>query len=275
MLNPDNGGLFTPINALEPIVDRYEDQGLTRADVWALSALVASEVALPRAARGEVRFTLRWYGRRTCDDVEARTGSCGTNFLGETAECHATAGPHRNLCHGFDGTTTIREFFVEEFGWDDQQITAIMGAHSVGRMRRESVGNVGQWDLTPNTLDNGYFLELTVAAPSFRMVSIDNSDLDGIDDALQWEGRVDGDGPLITMLNSDVALVRDVDTAESVDCDWEGDNRCSRTTPFSSFVETYVGSTRRFLDDYHDVLFELIDHKNTKGSCDSDICKFE
>ena len=45
MSNPDNRGLVMPINALEPLVDEYEPQGLSRTDMWMLSAVVASDVA--------------------------------------------------------------------------------------------------------------------------------------------------------------------------------------------------------------------------------------
>jgi hypothetical protein len=254
-------------------VDEYVSQGLSRADVWMLSGLVASEVALPQQFRNEIDFPLEWFGRRTCE--EDNGSNCGTNFLGEPAECTEFGGPHRDLCHGGSGTQTIRQFFQDEFGFNDRQIVAIMGAHSVGRMRRENVGNVGQWDLTRNTLDNGYFLELTTAAPDFELTFLDNSDF-GVADAFQWEGTVDG-GTTITMLNSDLALVRDLGDADTVTCDWSGSNACSDNTPFADDVQNYVFNTGAFLSDYRDVLNLMIDFGHTKTDCSPSqqgICRF-
>jgi len=269
--NPDNGGVDIPIAVLAQVVAEYEPLGLTRADVWMLSALVATEVALPNNFQGVINFPLRWYGRRTCEEIN--NGNCGLDFNGRQASCGPTGGPHRELCHGVAGTQTIQEFFEQEFGFNDREIVAIMGAHSVGRMRRFNVGNEGQWDLTVNTLDNGYFLELTDAAPDFQLTFMDNSALP-VADTFQWEGVTDT-GTRITMLNSDLALVRDLDEAESVQCEWSGPNSCSTTTPFAGHVANYVTNTELFLRDFRDVLNLLIDHGNVKsGDCDEEICQF-
>merc|ERR1712238_597439 len=48
LTNPENNGLQIPITALQPIVDEFEVQGvLSRTDIWMLSSLVATELALP------------------------------------------------------------------------------------------------------------------------------------------------------------------------------------------------------------------------------------
>lgn len=260
MSNLDNNGLEPLINELQDFVEDYDGTGLTRADIWMLSALVATEIALEDDADG-LDLSLRWFGRKTCDDM--------------------FGGPPRELCHGVAGTSTVRNFFADEFGFDDRQVVAIMGAHSVGRMRQENVGNVGRWDLTRNRLDNGYFLELTRLAPQFELVPVDNSDFRDIPDTWQWEGTTD-DGTVITMLNADMALVRNVPDAEEVDCvfDSDDDNRCSRNTPFHEHVATYMRSRRTFQRDFVDVLNLLIDHGGVKGdNCivgEQDlICKFD
>jgi cytochrome c peroxidase len=267
MANPDNGGLDRPIGDLQPIVDQYAPLGLSRTDVWMLSGLVASEVATPRELRDDVGdFPLRWFGRRTCD---------GGDMLG---------GPHRDLCHGTAGTQTVRTFFQNEFNFGDQQIVAIMGAHSVGRMRREDTGNEGTWDKTPTRLDSGYYLEATFVAPDFRLVEVDNSDLGGsIPNTVQWQGIADeGEDTetVITMLNSDLALVMDVNDVGEIDCDFldDNDNACSRDTPFRPFMEEFAEDTELFLNDFRDVLNLMIDHGHSKDEgCDpeeSRICRF-
>lgn len=263
MSNPDNGGLTDVIDELQPIVDLYGPFGLSRTDVWMLSGLVAAEVAIPPNRQddfGRGSFPLHWFGRKTC---------FGDDVLG---------GPPRHICHGTAGTQTVRTFFQDEFGFDDRQIAAIMGAHSVGRMRRRNTGHRGTWDLTRTRLDSGYHLETTLMAPNYELVTVDNSDIDGMADTVQWEGFADG--ARITMLNSDLALVMNVNDADAIDCDFsdDSDNACSRNTPFRPFMEEYADDTDLFLTEFRDVLNLLIDHGHTKDTgCNPDIspiCRF-
>lgn len=154
MTNPAHAGLAKPIEALMPIVDIFESRGLTRTDIWMLSALVATEVALPDDM-SDITFDLHWIGRKTCDMME----DCGNDFQGIPTVCTEMLGPHRDMCHGGAGTATMHDFFVNEFGWTPQQITAIMGAHSVGSMHRENSGHFGTWDLSKTSLDAGKYVD--------------------------------------------------------------------------------------------------------------------
>jgi len=46
LTNGDNAGLNLPINALAPIVTKYQGQGgISRADIWVISSLVACEMS--------------------------------------------------------------------------------------------------------------------------------------------------------------------------------------------------------------------------------------
>lgn len=254
MQHPDNAGLDVPIDDLQPIVDTYGNRGLNRPDVWALAALVATEVAQPdnNADNANVDLSLKWFGRSTCGSDDP------------------SGGPERDLCHGSAGTATVRTFFSSEFSFTDRQMVAIMGAHSVGRMRQQDTGNVGFWDLTRDTLDTGYYAELTGLAPDFELVNVDNSAIPGVDDKVQWEGVHTDTGDTVTMLNSDIALVRDLPDAEDVSCVWTfdgtGDNACSPTTPFAEQVDIYARNSQLFLEDFADVLNLMIDHGHTKGN---------
>lgn len=156
LTNPENNGLSHVMDRLQPIVDQLEDQGLTRTDVWMLSGLVASELALPEDML-HIDFPLHWVGRRTCEMLASEDGTgCGIDFFGNPSACDMRQGGHRHVCHGEAGTKTVQEFFSATFGFNAQQVTAIMGAHSVGKMRREVSGHKDlSWDLSPITLDSG------------------------------------------------------------------------------------------------------------------------
>mmetsp|Transcript_52473 Transcript_52473/g.127022 ORF Transcript_52473/g.127022 Transcript_52473/m.127022 type:complete len:577 (+) Transcript_52473:23-1753(+) len=273
MTNFDNAGLVLPINALRPVVDKYEPTGvLSRTDIWMLSAVVASEVATSAVAVEGLEFPFQWVGRRTCEDLNGGS-NCGRGADGTPSPCGPFGGPHRALCHGdIDGTTTIQQFMSNEFDFDAQETTAIMGAHSVGAMRAVNLGFEGRrgWDLTNNDLDRGYFIELVGSRndpdslPDWQQTLQNNDGLDGIPDRWQYEATVDG-RPL-TMLNSDVALVRNLVEGENltpdgrVTCDFKGDNSCDDDTPFMPFVIRYAQDEDTFLSDYRDALNKMIDN---------------
>lgn len=288
MTNPDNAGLDTPISALQPIVDHFAQGGLTRTDIWMLSSLVATEVALPESHRSMI-FPLHWMGRKTCemvhddddendDDDDENDDDCGldaNNGSILTVGCTPPMmlrGPHVELCHGNSGTQTVLDFFATEFGFDAQQVTAIMGAHSVGRMSSQNSGFDGQWDLSPDTLDVGYMIDLD-RGPDFILQTKAN----GIQ---QWEAHsVDTDTTLV-MMQADIALVRNIpDEPDDTTCSFRGgDNPCSTDTPFVAHVQRYVTSTDTFLSDFRDVMNLLIDHGHDKtglGDCpEGSLCSF-
>jgi hypothetical protein len=187
MSNPDNAGLLKPIQSFQPIVDAFELQGLTRTDIWVLAGLVATEVARP-TPHADISFPLHFIGRRTCE-MSIPFGGCGVDFFGNPTVCDMTHGRHVEMCHGSSGTQSINDFFVKEFNFTPQQITAIMGAHSVGRMFRENSGHSGNWDLSSTSLDNGYYQDLAGNPPQFVLQDVFNDDLPGsIPNRQQWLG---------------------------------------------------------------------------------------
>lgn len=274
LTNPENNGLGKPIDILQPLADEFGPQGLTRTDIWMLSSLVASELALP-FENNDLLFPLDWIGRQTCESrfenvTSQSTGHCGFDFGGNPTKCSSTRGPHVDQPHGTSGTKSIMEFFDDEFGFTPQQVTAIMGAHSVGKMARENVGFQGEWDLSVSTLDGGYWLELVGNPPDFFVETIDNTDLPNIPNRHQWRGIIKNmTARTVAMLNVDVALVRNVD-----DMDFEGHvgcagpgvllKDCPSDTPFLPFATKYNDDNRQFLMDFRDVLTILIDHGHTK-----------
>lgn len=263
MTNPDNAGLTTPINALQPLVDNYEGQGLSRTDVWMLSAVVASEVADTEVGIG---FPFQWIGRKTCEELN--NNDCGTDSQGNQATCDRFGGPHRTLCHGdTSDTSRIEDFMSSNFGFDAQQTAAIMGAHSVGQMREGDVGFIGRngWDITNRVLDQGYFVELVGDdqndVPDWQQIRISSTN------KFQFDATVDG--TRLTMLNSDIAMVRNLVSGDNLDsdgrvtCDF---NECDSDTPFLPFIVTYANDASRFLRDYREALDIMIDNGYRRGS---------
>ncbi len=274
MANPDNAGLVMPIAFLEPVVEDYADFGLSRTDIWMLSAVVASKVS---ETSSQIDFPFQWIGRKTCEDLN--NNDCGNNFDGDESVCSPVAGPHRAICHGDTaGTSTIEEFMFVEFGFDAQQTAAIMGAHSVGAMRAVNLGFEGRsgWDLTNGVLDHGYFLELVgddeTDVPEWEQVLLSNDEFDSIPPRWQFEATVNG--LRLTMLNSDIAMVRNLVEGENLRSDGRvtcGFNECDGDTPFVPFITQYANDRAEFLVDYRDALEMMIENGYARDStCGND-----
>lgn len=289
MRNADNKGLEVPIAALEAITDRHEDLaiGFSRADIWALAALVGADVAQPSFPT--VDFSMEFIGRQNCPNP--------------------TRGPHRELPHADITTKDLFHFFNSEFGFSVKETVALFGAHTLGVLARENSGFDGPdgWVVDETLLNNNYYFELVgnpdpdipfdqqvdLAPPWFRDFE-DNSDLPGIPDRNLWiafpEGR---DGQKIVMLNADVsfdlsilsnvmkiflyqklmrrsfhsiqiALVReltdqnmDKETGE-VSCGFIGEGRCPHASGSLDFVAEYRINNNLWLNDFQDVFKKML-----------------
>lgn len=272
MSNPDNAGLEKPVSVLEPIANAFSDRGLTRTDIWMLAGLVATETAIPPDDR-DILFDLQWIGRQTCEQLD----DCGVDFSGNPTVCTPMRGPHVTQAHATAGTASIQQFFEQEFNFNPQQVTALMGAHSVGKMSRENSGFSGRWDLSSTTFDGGYWIELVGQPPDYFLEEVNNDDMPGIPNRRQWRGIVSVDSR-VTMLHTDIALVRNLNDMENglSNCDFNGPNACSQDTPFMPHAQRYNSDNRSWLFDFRDVLNLLIDHGHKKvGDCPSGrVCTF-
>lgn len=272
MANPDNAGLDKPINVLQNIANTFRDRGLTRTDIWMLAGLVATETAVPANDR-DILFDIQWIGRKTCEQMV----NCGVDFNGNPTACTPMRGPHVRQAHATLGTRSIQSFFEDEFDFSPQQVTALMGAHSVGRMSRENSGFSGRWDLSSTELDGGYWIELVGQPPNYFLEDVINDDLPGIPNRRQWAGIVSANSR-VTMLHTDIALVRFVDDMHNgnSNCNFNGQNSCAQETPFMPHARRYTSNNRAWLFDFRDVMNLLIDHGHDKTiDCPFDrICTF-
>ena len=272
MANPDNAGLDKPINVLQNIANNFESRGLTRTDIWVLAALTATETALPTSER-DLLFDMQWVGRKTCEQKV----DCGRDFNGNPSTCTAMRGPHVPQAHATMGTRSIQSFFETEFNFSPQQVTALMGAHSVGQMSRQNSGFTGRWDLSSTELDGGYWIELIGNPPNFFLEDVINNDLPGMPNRRQWAGIVSADSR-VTMLHTDIALVRFVDDMQNgnSNCNFNGFNSCTQDTPFMPHARRYLASNREWLLDFRSVMNVLSEHGHEKSIiCPSNsICSF-
>jgi cytochrome c peroxidase len=127
-----NAGLGLARDLLEPIKKRFP--WISYSDLWTLAGAVAIE-----ELGGPV---IPWRPGRS--DVEPA----------------AVAGlPDGLLPDGDKGPNHIRDIFYR-MGFNDQEIVALLGSHSLGRCHPDRSGWDGPWTNAPTTFSNLYFSEL-------------------------------------------------------------------------------------------------------------------
>ena len=151
--NPENGGLLVPIEALRPVVEMYAnaDTGLSRADIWALATATGAAVMQGPV---KVSFAMTDIGRVDCENAN----TVCQNEHGEVQDCSDIRGPHRIIPGANTNSRELFEFFFNEFGFDTKEGVALMGAHTIGELKRENTGIEGHgWLRNNHILDNGKF----------------------------------------------------------------------------------------------------------------------
>lgn len=138
MSDPENAGLDIPMDGLAPIVTQFENECISRADIWALAALVGAATT-----QDEQDFSTTWVGRQNCDAPDFKSGP----FVQmPSAEIDI---------HG------LLDYFQIEFGFDARQVVALMGAHSLGSVDPDNSGFIGRgWDDDNERLGNNYYQQL-------------------------------------------------------------------------------------------------------------------
>ena len=217
LTNVDNFGLLPPMEALRPIVEKYAPFGITRADIWVLAALEGARDSQANGDPDAREFPMNWIGRPNCEELNA-PADCVEN------SCTEERGPHRDLPSPHLDTHQLLDFFRNEFDFRESwETVAIMGAHTIGTLARENSGFNGPngWLGNTNRFDNGYYNNLiggTLAefengnfepmmnSANWQQVKIENADV-AAPDRWEWERNTN---PHFVMINSDIALVRDL-----------------------------------------------------------------
>ncbi|KAL1515118.1 hypothetical protein AB1Y20_004181 [Prymnesium parvum] len=162
--DPSNKGLSRPRALLQPIKEALPM--LSYADLWQLAAVVSIEMM----GGPKVPFRIGRIDATSAED----------------------SAPPGRLPGAHDSAADLRRVFYR-MGFNDRDIVALSGAHSVGICRTRNSGFRGPWDTTAFRFDNKYFIEL-LDADRWQ------------DDGKQWNSVV-GDGTM--MLDADIRMSTD------------------------------------------------------------------
>mmetsp|Transcript_101525 Transcript_101525/g.176236 ORF Transcript_101525/g.176236 Transcript_101525/m.176236 type:complete len:767 (-) Transcript_101525:287-2587(-) len=132
-----NAGLTMMIDMLKPVKDKNPE--VSRADIWALAGCAAIEFL----GGPKVPFA---FGR--------------TDATGQEKGCPALTIPENGrLPDASKGAAHLREVFYRQ-GFNDRDIVALSGGHTLGRCHKVRSGYDGPWTDNPLKFDNSYYKHL-------------------------------------------------------------------------------------------------------------------
>lgn len=210
--DPANAGLQHARAFLEPIKKKHE--WITYADLWTLAGVVA----------------IKHMGGPDIPWKSGRTDFADAKFVS----------PRGRLPDAAQAEDHIRHIFYR-MGFNDQEIVALSGAHSLGRCHSDRSGYDGPWVVNPTRFSNQYYKLLLQLKWEPRKW----------DGPFQYAARAPGmdedDEPLM-MLPTDYALIQD--------------------PKFRAWVEKYAEDKDLFFKDFSNVFAKLIElgvHRDANG----------
>jgi cytochrome c peroxidase len=186
---------------LEPI--KKSNPGITYADLFTLAGVVAiEEMGGPK---------IKWRPGRS-DNPDGKSSSQNTRL------------PDADKGKNVDTIKHIREIF-NRMGFSDQEIVALLGAHSLGRCYTDRSGYSGPWTKAPTAFSNEYYREL----------------LENTWTVKKWKGplQYEDKAKELMMLPADMALLSDGE--------------------FKKWVEIYAKDEARFSKDFAAAFGKLLE----------------
>lgn len=164
--DPDNVGLELIIDELAPLVNKYKNLA-SRADVWAFAANVAIETA------ANSTVTQGYGGNNIFKEITQDIGSLRNFSLPPFRFGRKDSTKDAKSCHKRDlgrlpsaekAGLHLKETMVERMGFTMDEVTALMGAHTLGRGDSAVTGYHGAWVETAGpsnaVFDNEYYQTL-------------------------------------------------------------------------------------------------------------------
>lgn len=243
--NPDNAGLEDFIVEMEIIYQENEYfYLLSRADFWALTGIYAVEKGIENSSSDDCSgdyclmahysLVFQW-GRKDCSTSPYTSENVGLPSA---------------LLDNFG----VLDYFKKEFGFNETETVALMGAHTLGRANTSNSGFEGVWiEDEADTFDNDYYMVLV--DPSNNWVHSDNTPNKNTS---HWQWDAEG---VAFMIDADVALYKDIQI------DSDGHSSCEYTAcedaPTAEIVERYAFDNSLWINDFANVYTKMIGHGYT------------
>jgi len=237
--NPDNAGLADLVDSLDTVyTTNGYDTVLSRSDFWALAGVYAVDKTIE-------------LNNDDCDEDDCAVPDSGLVFQWGRTDCDTA--PHTDvdvhLPSALLNHSSVITFFANEFGFDENETVALLGAHTLGRASTDNSGFSGTWIVgEANFFNNEYYKKLVDSGLTWRHRDA------GTDN---WQWNVQGE---VFMLNVDVALYKDI-LVDSV-----GESSCDFTTcadaPTATVVEAFAASNDVWISEFTKVFTKMQAHGN-------------
>ena len=233
---------------------------ITRADLYAFAGVVAANFASQ--------------GARPFDVSRFRVGrhDCSANGVENDADEEF---PSNNM----ENVHQVHQFFENAFGLDLRESVALMGAHTLGRMRTANSGYEGPWvpgGRGPQRLDNEYYHQVVNVRWFLKVMPTNNQ-------KHQWQRRApslgvgnrEGAQNSNVLLNTDAALAVNLHLEENgsfkdgTECVMCARNRrapgggipcCDRDSAGRDICSRYADNNEVFLEDFERAFYKMIDN---------------
>jgi len=237
--NHDNAGLADLVASLDTLyLANGYDTLLSRADFWALAGVYAVDKTIE-------------LNNDDCDEDDCEVPDSGLVFQWGRTDCDTA--PYTDVDVGLPSAlldhANVMSFFAGEFGFDDNETVALLGAHTLGRASSDNSGFSGTWiNGEANFFNNEYYKKLADSSLTWRHRDA------GTDN---WQWNVPGE---VFMLNVDVALYKDI-LVNSV-----GESSCDFTTcaaaPTATAVDAFAASNAAWITEFTKVYTKMLAHGN-------------
>ena len=145
---PDNNGLGPAVSLLRPVCAQFLDKGISFADCYVVAGALAISFATTNSNTGPNQESFVPETITEPLHLPTRFGRLDAATCSDVGE----------LPHADDSWAEMRSFFVGKFGLTNDEIVAIMGAHTLGRAERANLGFEGGWTNYQSSFSNLFYV---------------------------------------------------------------------------------------------------------------------
>lgn len=195
---------------------------------------------------------------QVCDDkLQAIWNQMGFTWGRRSCDYETKDGIEPGMPSAYGGVVELNRMMVDLLGLSMDQIVALSGAHTLGSKPNKYPGvdsYLGRWTPDPYVLDNAFYTVL-VDEENIHQWKFDS-------DKQVWRSKTD-----LTMLNTDVALLKDTAPSRFANGTWQGTPQSSCTDGFLRYcpdaataplVRTYATDNKLWLEDFRAASYVLM-----------------